>query len=398
MGSPETGSAETEPRSQREAIQALQYSEQLLQRMIASIHDYAIFMLDPEGRVISWNPGAERIIGYAEDEIIGRDFSVFFSADEVARGKPAQELEVAARDGRFEDESWRIRKDGSQFWASVVINAVHDASGRLVGFAKITRDLTERRNLEAERLQLARTQEAIRLRDEFLSIASHELKTPLTAMQLQLHGVRELASSVDDKLVQRIERALRAGDRLASQIEALLDVSRLATGKLALKPERFNLVEAAEEVIEHLHDSASRVGCTLKLIPPPHAVFGTWDRFRVEQILTNLVSNAIKYAPGGPIEVNIAKAGDSALLEVRDHGPGLDESDVSRIFGRFERGSTTSPHGGMGLGLYIAQQIAEAHGGAVSASKVEKDGARFTVSLPLTTGDKISDENAAGNQ
>ena len=151
----------------------------------------AIFMLDPSGRVATWNPGAEHIKGYRADEIVGAHYSTFFPPEDVAAGLPARELEQAARDGRFEIETWRIRKDGGRFWANVVVSAVRDASGRLIGFTKVTRDLTDRRDAEAERLRLAQAHEALRLRDEFLSIASHELETPLTALQLQLQGLQD---------------------------------------------------------------------------------------------------------------------------------------------------------------------------------------------------------------
>jgi len=174
----------------RRAEEALRHSEEKLRLMIASVRDYALYMLDPTGHVVSWNPGAEQIKGYRAEEILGEHFSRFFTADDVQQGKPARELEIAVTQGRFEDEAWRVRKDGSPFWANVVVTPVRDTSNALVGFVKITRDLTEQRKLAEERLRLVQAREAIRLRDEFMSIASHELKTPLTALQLQLSNVR----------------------------------------------------------------------------------------------------------------------------------------------------------------------------------------------------------------
>src|SRR6185312_2029336 len=165
---------------ERRASEELRQSEEKLRLMIANISDYAIFMLDPAGRVASWNPGGERLTGYSEEEIAGAHFSRFFSADAAASGRPAEELDIAARRGRFEAENWRVRKDGSRFWAHIVIAPMRDANGTLVGFVKTTRDLTQARKLEEERVQLAQAREAVRLRDEFLSIASHELKPPLT--------------------------------------------------------------------------------------------------------------------------------------------------------------------------------------------------------------------------
>jgi PAS domain S-box-containing protein len=365
---------------ERRGEEALRQSEERLRLMIASVHDYAIFFLDAGGNVASWNPGAERIKGYRPDEILGVHFARFFTAEDVRAGKPDRELEQAASQGRFEDDAWRVRKDGSRFWANVVISAVRDGSGQLVGFTKVTRDLTERRRMEDERVRLAEAQAALRLRDEFLSIASHELKTPLTALQLQLQGLVDRLTG-DEALALKADKARRAGERLADLVETLLDVSRITTGRLRLNPEKFDLVESARDVMERFQETAAQAGCTLSL-KTGGPVVGTWDRLRIEQIVTNLVANATKYAPGAPVEVSIESEGDAAVLEVRDGGRGLREDDLSRVFGRFERAGGTAA-GGMGLGLYITRQFAEAHGGTVSARNVDGGGACFTVALPL---------------
>jgi PAS domain S-box-containing protein len=367
---------------EREDEEALRQSEEKLRSMIASVRDYALYMLDPTGHVINWNPGAERIKGYREDEILGQSFSRFFTAEDRAAQKPARELEIANREGRFEDEGWRVRKDGTRFWANVVVTPIRDGSGGLAGFVKITRDLTDRRKQEDERLRLAQAQEAIRLRDEFLSIASHELKTPLTALQLLLLNSRELVSGDDEQLAKKIERAQRIGDRLGMLVEALLDVSRIATGKLKLNVESFDLVEAVREVCERLRDSAIGAGCELSLVLDG-PVQGRWDRLRIEQVLMNLISNSIKYAAAGPIQVSLARQADQAVLEVRDQGPGIPDADLSRIFERFERVASARHYGGMGLGLYVARQIAEAHNGTIAASNLPDKGACFTVRLPI---------------
>ena len=272
---------------ERQAEEALRESEEKLRLMIASVVNHAFFMLDPEGRVVSWNPAAERITGYCGDEILGEHFSRFFRPEDVADGRPARELEIAAKKGHFAEENWRLGKDGSPFWASVVLSPVRDSSNRLVGFVKITRDLTERRKAMEERLRLARAEEAVRFRDEFLSIASHELKTPLTALQLQLASLRDQPAPGRDGLMRKVERATRIGDRLAQLIEALLDVSRIATGRLRLNPEDFDLVDAAREISDRFRDSAARAGCALSF-EAAGPVPGRWDRLRVEQVLTNL--------------------------------------------------------------------------------------------------------------
>ena len=367
---------------ERRAGDALRQSEEKLRLMIASISDYAIFMLDPQGRVASWNPGAEKITGYSEREIIGVNFSHFFTSEDAANGRPAQELATATAHGRFENEGWRTCKDGSRFWAGVVIAPMYDSAGSLVGFVKTTRDLTQPRRMEEERIRLAQAQEAVRLRDEFLSIASHELKTPLTALQLNLQSARDRAAPVDEKLAQTIDRATRIGQRLAQLIEALLDVSRISSGQLKLNREICDLADPVRDIVERLREAASRAGCELSMAVPA-AVCGQWDRLRIEQVLMNLISNAIKYASGQPIHVSAVRDAETAVLQVRDNGPGIAQDQLARIFERFERAAPARHYGGMGLGLYVARQIAEAHGGTITVANVPDGGACFTVRLPL---------------
>jgi PAS domain S-box-containing protein len=379
--------------AERAAEEAVRQSEEKLRSMIASVRDYAFYMLDLNGRVTSWNPGAERIKGYRAEEILGQPFSRFFTAEDIAQQKPARELEIAALEGHFEDEAWRVRKDGSRFWANVVMTPVRDTSNRLVGFVKITRDLTERRRAEEERLRLAQAAEAVRLRDEFLSIASHELKTPLTALELQLLNVDDQLRPEDQPLAKSMARARRLAGRLDQLVETLLDVSRIATGRLRLNPESFDLGDLAREVTERLRDSARAAACELSLeVTGQHP--GRWDRLRIEQVLMNLISNSIKYAAGQPIEVSLGRDDGAAILEVRDRGPGIPEGDLSRIFERFERAASARHYGGMGLGLYVARQITEAHSGTIVASNLPGGGARFTVRLPLHSQSPVSDVGA----
>ncbi len=377
----------------RRAEEQLRLSEKRFRLLIESVKDYAIFMLDPTGHVVTWNTGAERLKGYRAEEIIGQRITRFYPEEEIPSGKCDRELEVALREGRFEEEGWRVRKDGSRFWASVVLTAIRDSAGQHLGFAKVTRDLTERLKLEEERLRLAQAHEAVRLRDEFLSIASHELKTPLTALQLQIQSLRERVGQLDARMATKVDRAARSSERLADLIEALLDVSRIATGKFELHPQRFDLVELVSDVIERLRDAATQAGCelTVKLVD---SLPGTWDSLRIEQVLINLLSNAIKYAARKPIGVSLTQDGDTAVIEVIDRGPGIPEEALPRIFDRFERAAAMRHYGGLGLGLYVVREIVKAHDGMVTAHNRPEGGACFTVRLPLAPSARTQEEPA----
>jgi PAS domain S-box-containing protein len=357
-------------------------SEERFRLLVENVQDYGIFMLDPLGRVVTWNAGAERIKGYRASEIIGQHFSRFYPDEAIRAGVCEAELATADRDGRFEDEGWRIRKDGSMFWANVTITALRDRIGELRGFAKVTRDLTARMSAESERRRLAQAEEAIRLRDEFLSIASHELKTPLTALQLQLQSLRVRVAGLDEKLKVKIERAAQSSTKLADLVESLLDASHLASGHFTLCRQRFDIGEAARGLVERLRLTADSAGCEMAVLGDEHAI-GVWDPIRLEQALTNLLANAMKYGAGRPVRIIMTSADDDLSLEVRDHGPGLAEKDLSRIFERFERAASARNYGGLGLGLYITRQIVEAHGGTVTARNVPEGGASFVIRLPL---------------
>jgi PAS domain S-box-containing protein len=368
-----------EERKRRE--EELLRSEERFQLLLEAVSDYAIFMLDPDGVITTWNAGAQRIKGYAAREIIGQHFSVFRLEEDIRDGKPEQELAIAARDGRIEEEGWRLRKDGSKFWANVVLSAIYDRSGVLIGFAKITRDLTDRQRLDDERVKRAGAEEAVRTRDEFLSIASHELRTPLTAIQIELHALQDAANKADPRLAKRLARAARNADRLAALVESLMDVSRLASGRLALKPERMDLVPVLAQLVDSLHGSAAKARCEISF-GATGSVWGAWDRLRLEQIVMNVIGNALKYGAGAPVRVSLAAAADHAVIEVADGGPGIPEADLARIFGRFERAVSPRHYGGLGLGLYVSRQLVEAMGGAIDARNLPAGGACFSIRLP----------------
>jgi len=369
---------ETERSRRREDLLRL---EERFRLLVESVEEYAIFMLDPYGIVSTWNIGAERIKGYTAGEVLGRHFSIFRRDEDVRSGECEHELSLAAQNGKMEEEGWRVRKDGSQFWANVVLTAIRDNAGILIGFAKITRDLTQRRALEEERLQRARAEEAVRLREEFLLIASHELKTPLTTLQLDLCGIQKDLNGDWSRVSRKLDRANRSVARLSALVESLLSVSRLAQGKLTLDPASMDLAETVIQVVDGMREQAGKAGCDLAV----HAaapLLGNWDRLRIEQVVVNLLVNAIKYGAGGAIEIEVRYADATAVIEVSDHGPGVAEADLVRIFQRFERASSIRHYGGLGLGLYVSREIVEAHGGSITAGNRPGGGAMFAVRLP----------------
>jgi len=381
----------------RRAELELERSERRARLMISGVKDYAIFMLDPSGNVATWNEGARQLKGYTEEEIVGKYFSIFFPAEDKAAGRCERELELATRNGRAEDEGWRLRKDGSRFWANVVITRVDDPQGGILGFTKVTRDLTERKradealrdaNEQLESRVRERTREleqALRTRDEFLSIASHELRTPLTGLKLQLQlGRRSLQSKGGDpRWVEAFDKSLKQSMTLEDLIEDLLDVSRVQTGRLDLELTDVNVSALVDDVAQRMMPQLqlAKIPLTLEL---DRSLSARWDKRRMTQVLTNLVSNAVKYAPGAPLTMKASRDGALAVIEVVDQGPGIARGKQDLIFDRFERAGASPNAGGLGLGLFIARRIVEVHGGRIEVDSDLGRGARFVVRMPLT--------------
>jgi PAS domain S-box-containing protein len=394
----------------RTSEQALRQSEERLRLMIASVVDYAIFMLDPQGNVATWNRGAERLKGYSAGEIIGSHISRFYPREDAEAGKPASLLVRAASDGRTEDEGWRVRKDGSRFWANVVISAMHDDTGQLVGFTKVTRDMSEHRRAEqaeqeaaAERVRAALAEQAVRERDVFLSVAAHELRTPLTALLLKLEGLGRIvqktlpATPAAAKIESRFADASRQTLRLSELVERLLDVSRMAAGQLELERQPIELEHVARTALQDL-SAKTREPSSEIMLSVSGDTRGEWDRGRIEQVVLNLLSNAVKYGEGKPIEIAIEGRGPEVALAVVDRGIGISAEDLARIFEPFERAVPIQHFAGFGLGLYVARRIVAAHGGTIDVSTEPGRGARFEVTLPRRAPEERPGANTALEQ
>lgn len=384
----------------KEAEDLLRESEERYRLLVSSVKDYAIIMLDPDGNVVSWNEGAYRLKGYTSAEIIGQNFRKFYEPEDVEAGKCDWELREAIATGRFEDEGWRIRKDGTKFWANVVITSLRDSSGNLRGFAKVTRDMTDRKRAE-DRLRLAhesleirvanRTRElreAIEARDEFLSIASHELRTPLTSLKLQSQILeRQMKRAKDGMIPVEVFRDMialtgRQVDQLTTLVDDMLDVSRIANGQLTFKFEDVDLIQLVSDLYKTFSHQFEENGIETTF-KNQGAVIAKCDSQRLNQVVSNILSNAIKYGRGTPVEISVYQAGVEAVISVRDHGPGIPVKDQRRIFEKFERAESPNEVSGLGLGLFISRQIVEAHRGRLEVASEPGDGANFKVMLPL---------------
>lgn len=385
----------------RQHEEELRLSEERFRLLVEGVADYAIFMLDPNGNVATWNVGAQRIKGYAASEIIGRHFSVFYPPDVVESGWPAHELQVATEEGRFVDNGWRVRKDGTLLWANVTITALRDRFGHLLGFAKLTRDLSERKRaealalesqereelLEAERTARIAAQRAARIKDEFVATVSHELRTPLSAIlgwtQLLRRGVAHFSTAELQRAIEVIDRNARAQTRL---IDDLLDLGRIMAGKVRLELQPIALPEVVRAAVESVEPAAAAkdIRLTVTLAPLPAPVSA--DGGRLQQVVWNLLSNAVKFTPkGGQIEVRLQCLNAHVELSVRDSGIGISAAFLPHVFDRFSQkdSSTTRAFGGLGLGLAICKQLVELHGGTIWAtSPGEGQGATFVVRLP----------------
>lgn len=367
--------------------------EERLRILLESVQDYAIYMLDPDGVIVSWNNGAEKIKGYTEQEIIGRHVSVFYPPDEVASGKPAAELAVAARTGRVEEEGWRVRKDGTMFWANVVITAVYlpGAAGRhLRGFAKVTRDMTERKRLRE-------LEAAGQHMNEFLATLAHELRNPLAPVSNAL-SVMMLEPLVSPALRQCRDMIDRQISHLTRLVDDLLDAGRVTTGKVALRLEPVDVSEVVVRAIEMIRPHVASRQQTVEVRTGTVRMVVNGDATRLVQVMQGLLNNASKFSEhGGRISVDIDKVGGAfALLRVTDEGCGIEADGLESIFdlfvqadNRFERRES-----GLGIGLTLCRWLVEMHGGSIEAkSEGLGRGATFTVRLPLFSAlDAANDE------
>ncbi|GAJ95201.1 putative two-component hybrid sensor and regulator [Rhizobium rhizogenes NBRC 13257] len=376
---------------------ALRESEERFRLLVDGVHDYGIFGLDQQGRVVSWNSGAERIKGYTADEIIGEHFSRFYP-QEVRDTLPSQELERAQADGRVEDEGWRVRKDGSRFWANVVVTALHDENGNPRGFSKITRDITDRKRNEEELLAARyKAEQASEARSAFHSRLSHEFRTPLNSI---LGFAQILEMDLNEPETQAsLAQILRAGRHLLSLLDDLLDLARIDAGRMELYIETLDAGEIVGEAVDLARPLAAprKVGIVVEIDHAAGAAV-TIDRRRFLQVLLNLLSNAIKFnREGGTLHVSTRLVdGDMLAIDISDTGFGIAPNKRERLFQPFERlGADSNATSGTGLGLALSQHLMQAMGGKLELGSTGTEGTTFTVFAPAASSSSVIPRIAA---
>lgn len=378
----------------RRAEAALRLSEDRYRLIVEGVRDYAIFMTDTDGRITSWNPGAARLLGYQENEIIGQFTDVIFTPEDRQNKAPQTEMNAAREFSRAGDLRWHVRKNGERFWADGLMTALYDGDGKtVIGFVKIMRDNTavhlaeeERRKLlEQEKAARQAAEDANRLKDEFLATVSHELRTPLNAIYGWAKILRSgsLDAIAAANAVEIIERNARAQIQL---IEDLLDVSRMITGKLRLEIQPINPALVIRDAIDAVKPAADAKQIRIETDLHPAAAMMFADPNRLQQIVWNLLSNAVKFTPtNGSVGIGLRLDDSSVEIRVSDTGIGISPEFLPFIFDRFRQAEhvTTRVHGGLGLGLAIAKSLIEMHGGKISAeSRGLGQGTTFTVVLP----------------
>ena len=381
--------------------EALRRSEERFRLMTDAVTDYAIFLLDPAGHISSWNDGARRIKGYAAEEVIGKHFSIFYPEKELQRGWPEYELKVTREQGRFEDEGWRLRKDGSRFWANVVITALWTDDDRLIGFTKVTRDLTERRKHEEElrgsEERLRAAYEEVRQRNSelqhFTRAASHDLQEPLRKLTTFADLLEmECGDTLNEAGRLYTESIRRSAERMSELVSDLLSYSRLAMRQMPLAPVDLNRVidDTLDNLQVLLEETEGRVDRT----PLPNIEA---DPIQLRQLFQNLIGNALKFhRPGVPPIVRVradAATGtqtsqDAVTITVADNGIGFDEKYADVIFTPFHRLHPRSEYEGTGLGLAICRRIVQRYSGTISAHSENGNGAAFVVTLPVAASDE----------
>jgi PAS domain S-box-containing protein len=370
---------------------ALRDSEERFRLLVSGVRDYAIFLLEPDGTIASWNEGAERLKCYRADEAIGRHFSMFYSEEDRRDGVPDRGLRRALDEGRWIAEGWRIRKDGTRFWASVVITSLTGSDGRHRGFAKVTRDLTDRKRsedalrgvLEREREAAARLRDLDRMRSELVTIVAHDLRGPVGVIESLVQLLRtEWDTWTDGEKLDALQRVAGRTETLAGLVDDVFDLARIDAGQLMTDAVPIDLERIVHQVVADLRATDPDRSVHLEVDPAATRALG--DERRTWQVLSNLLSNALKFsAPEAPVEVAVWREDGRVVVAVTDHGRGIPEAQQALVFERFTRLPDAKGTPGSGIGLFIARSLVEAQGGGISVESAPGLGSTFRFTLPV---------------
>lgn len=362
--------------------------------LVDNIQDYAIFFMDENGYIQTWNKGAQKAKGYQASEIIGKHFSIFYTPEDVADKKPEQMLRIAKKIGRVEDEDWRVNKDGSRFWANVVITALYDNDGKVLGFAKVTRNLTERKeyedNLREANTLLKKQQKELQnlnaSKDEFISLASHQLRTPATAIKQLLGLLLEGFEGPLPNTIQGIlEKTYEANERQIMIVNSLLRVAQIDAGKITLHKKKSDINEIVKSLCKEyegvIRDKGQTLTCSLSSQP----VYGYIDEHYYRTTLENILDNASKYTIGeGVITITTEQDRETATVTITDTGIGIPPQDIPSLFTKFYRITNDASHNvaGTGLGLYWCEKVIDLHEGTISVESEVGEGTSFKITVP----------------
>lgn len=367
---------------------------ELYKLVVDSVQDYAIFFMNAEGYIQTWNKGAQAAKGYTASEIIGKHFSTFYLQRDKDRKKPEHELELATKYGRVEDEDWRVKKDGSKLWANVIITALYDDDGELIGFAKVTRDLSERKRnedkLKKANQLLKRQWNELQLlndsKDEFISLASHQLRTPATGVKQFVGMVTAgFAGELNESQQELLERAYESNERQLRIISDLLKVAQVDAGKIEPKKEHANVNDILASVIREQADVYEGRNQEVNHVNSEEVIEARVDSDLIRMVLENIINNASKYSHRSSlVTVNAYNMGNSVCIDIDDEGVGIEESDIPKLFRKFSRidNELSTEVGGSGLGLYWAKKVVDLHGGKITVKSQVDEGTVFTIELP----------------
>ncbi len=364
-------------------------STELFQLLVEAVSDYAIFMLDPDGYIRSWNTGAQRNKGYMASDIIGQHFSIFYTPDDRLSNRPERLLLLAATEGRIEDEGWRMRKDGTRFWADVIVTPLFTPDRKLRGFAKITRDVTEKREI------LSRMEEALnasKAKSAFLANMSHELRTPLNAILGYAELLGEQFQESNPEAFKDVEKILYSGRHLLSIIRDVLDLSKIEAGHLEINNESVDVLDLIRGVVDTTRPLAERNCNETTVSSTSPVVKAECDPVRLRQVIYNIYSNACKFSKDGKIEIRVNSFGGEVEIRITDTGIGMSESQVHQIFDKFyqvETASAPANQSGTGLGLAISQLLCKAMGGSISATSEPGNGSTFSIRLEASSTQRL---------